>query len=240
MRIIGTLAMVASLTSTAAAAAPQAEPLARMVSREATRLAAKPNDSTGPPGRPAETEWSRVRRFAPGTELIVTTEGAAPQTRIFIRADDSELAMLNPSLVPSAAALRNLVDAVSMLREEFVARGRTFVRGRVALTADGGVFVDGRRVAGFQEIVEQVPRGAVVEITKLHAPVDAKIAAAIVGSVIGFYAGRPIGAAVQPSCRCGDQGFAGWIIGGPVGALVGGFGGAAMIRAKPVIVYRRP
>ena len=50
---------------------------------------------------------------------------------------------------------------------------------------------------------------------------------AAIGMVGGFFAGGLIGAALDHNCRCDDPGLQGFLIGAPVGAVVGGILGVA-------------
>ena len=57
-----------------------AGPIARGITREAARLTVDQTASSG------DTEWSRVRKLASGSEIIVTIERAQPVERRVVRA----------------------------------------------------------------------------------------------------------------------------------------------------------
>ena len=44
---------------------------------------------------PVDSGWSRVRKLATGTELIVTVQGAPLANRYFVAGDESDLTVLN-------------------------------------------------------------------------------------------------------------------------------------------------
>ena len=106
MRSALSLVLVVSFaTSTLPVAAreniePMPGPLARSITREVARLAAEPT-SSGVEGvqqsgvLAAESNWSRVLRVAPGTEVVLTVRGSQADRRFFVQADASELTVLN-------------------------------------------------------------------------------------------------------------------------------------------------
>ena len=59
-----------------------------------------------------------------------------------------------------------------------------------------------------------------------HKPMSTatKITVGFVGAFLGMFAGGAIGAALQPSCSCDDPGLTGFMIGAPVGAVLGAIG----------------
>ena len=52
-----------------------------------------------------------------------------------------------------------------------------------------------------------------------------KIAGLILGGLGGFFAGGFIGAKVEPNCGCDDPGLQGFIIGAPIGTILGAIAG---------------
>jgi len=57
-----------------------------------------------------------------------------------------------------------------------------------------------------------------------------KVLGAAAGAVGGFFAGGFLGAAIEGDrCNCDDPGFTGFVIGAPVGAVVGGVLGAKFL-----------
>ena len=61
-------------------------PLARAVTLASVRLAAEQSGGT-----PAESNWSRVRGLAPGTDVVVTVRGSKSARCTFVQADESAL-----------------------------------------------------------------------------------------------------------------------------------------------------
>ena len=57
-----------------------------------------------------------------------------------------------------------------------------------------------------------------------------KIAGAAIGAVGGFFLGGYTGARLEPDCDCDDPGLQGFLIGAPIGAIVGGVLGAKFFR----------
>jgi hypothetical protein len=72
-------------------------PIARGIAREAARLTV--DQRTGS----ADAEWSRVRKLAPGTEIIVTIQGSPPAGRHVVRVDESSLTLSNGQVVEPVA-----------------------------------------------------------------------------------------------------------------------------------------
>src|SRR5437667_10970852 len=83
MRSAVSLALVTSLIGSALPVAaqqhtPMAGPIAPSITREATRFA------TVEQSKSVDSEWSRARKLAPGTELIVIVKGSPPSNRSFV------------------------------------------------------------------------------------------------------------------------------------------------------------
>src|SRR5437867_11778883 len=111
MRSAVSIALVTSLIGSALPVAaqqhtPMPGPIARSITREATRFA------TVQQSKPVDSEWSRVRKLAPGTELIVIVKGSQPSNRYFVAGGGSDLAVLDvgASWLPARArdGLRDL------------------------------------------------------------------------------------------------------------------------------------
>jgi hypothetical protein len=152
---------------------------------------------------PGTWPWSRVDELRPGAEISVSTARGPMRTRIFVSADDSSVTVLSleaPSL-PSAAidTLRNMA---ARHPEYFAAMQtkRSFEQDGVRLGQDG-LSVAGRTVAAFTDVVETLPREAVLEI---RGPVVARgsVAGTIVGGWLGFCVG------VVPALGGADSGVA--------------------------------
>jgi hypothetical protein len=232
--------------------ANMAHSLADAVAREAVRLAS----TTGEPttsvagnvqqaGKPGHSEWSRLRKLAPGTQVIVTIEGASPGSRYVVSADDSGLTVLNltdPTL--PAAAARALREIASQHREyiEDAMKGGTFLMDNVRL-ASGGVYLADRKVADLQQVVEINERTKVNAITTLRkgrgvwghlGPLGGYFVGAMSGGYIAGYACQ----AVAGRDRCDTGAF---LTGGVLGGIAGlGYGFQAARRETEEVIYRAP
>jgi hypothetical protein len=86
-----------------------AGPIARGIAREAARLTVDQTASS------ADAEWSRVRKLASGSEIIVTIEGARPVERRVVRVDESSLILSNGHVVERVA--RNDVAEIKTVKK---------------------------------------------------------------------------------------------------------------------------
>jgi hypothetical protein len=241
------LTVIASLVGSALPVAARdrlestAGPIARAVTREAVRLATEPawsgiQQASGT----AESDWSRVRKLVAATEVVVTVQGAQPGKRYFVRADESDLTVLNPTdpTLPRTA-MRGLMDMASNQPEYFTARKGTLVNKELRVGPDG-VFVADRKVADLGQIVERIARTDVVTVrTKIRSGHQALGGA--LGTVGGFFAGSLVGAAIEGPCACDMPGFKGQLVGAPLGAIAGGiFGYLAFSNKTEDVIYRAP
>ena len=230
-----------------------AGPLARAVAREAVRLAAAggsipPGGDTVQQGNKtaAKSDWSRVRTIAPGSEIVLTAKGAPPDRRYFILVDESELTFLNLTDPTLPRAARDVLrDVVSDHPEYFPAaqQGKTFRLEENVYLGPDGVFVGGLKIAELDQVVEEIARHRVSEISVVARATRRGVKW---GSLIGTGAGLTIGLLIQvPYCRqhsCDSQGglitplITMWSagIGTGLGALIG-----AGYQARDVI-YRAP
>jgi hypothetical protein len=88
---------------------PTTGPIARGIAREAARLTVDQAASS------ADAEWSRVRKLASGSEIIVTTvKGAQPVKRRVVRVDESTLTLSNGNVVEQVA--RNDLAEIKTLK----------------------------------------------------------------------------------------------------------------------------
>jgi hypothetical protein len=229
---------------------PTSGPIARAVTREAVRLAAEdftPSavDAVQYRGNPADA-WLRVRALEPGTEIILTVHGSPPNKRYVVRVDESGLTVLNvtdPAIPPAAAGV--LIDSAGDHPDYFgkAQQGGTVRLNKHVRLAPDGVFLDDRSVVELGQVVEQVARDGVAEISE---GARATRRGAKWGSLIGTGAGLTIGLLLQiPYCRqhsCDSQGglvtplftMFGAGIGTGLGALIG-----AGYQTRDVI-YRAP
>jgi len=88
---------------------PTVGPIARGIAREATRLTVDQSASS------TDVEWSRVRKLASGSEIIVTIEGAQPVERRVVRVDESSLTLSNGQVVERVA--RNNVAEIKAVKK---------------------------------------------------------------------------------------------------------------------------
>ena len=215
-------------------------PIARTIAREAARLAVDPQAGS------ADVEWSRVRKLAPGTEIIVTVGDSQPGGRYVVRADESGLAVLNVADPPLPAAAKDVLRGVVSNHPEYFSaarQGGTFeLEKNVRLRLDG-VFVGDRKVADLGQVVENIPRSDVAEIKTRQkgrgvwghlGPLGGYFVGAMSG---GFVAGFACQAAVGRD-RCDTGAF---LTGALVGGIAGGFYGfRAAHRDTEDVIYRAP
>jgi hypothetical protein len=86
-----------------------AGPITRGIAREAARLTVDQTASSD------DAEWSRVRKLASGSEIIVTIEGAQPVERRVVRVDESSLTLSNGQVVERVA--RNNVAEIKAVKK---------------------------------------------------------------------------------------------------------------------------
>ena len=194
-----------------------AGPLARAVVSEAVRLAAAEGsipsgDDTVQEGqKPAgKSNWLRVRAIEPGTEVFLTVKGAPPGRRYFVLVDESELTFLNLTDATLPRAARDVLrDVASDHPEYFPAaqRGETFRLDENVRLGPDGVFLGGLKIAELDQVVEQIARNSVSEISVVTRATRRGVKW---GSLIGTGAGLTIGLLIQiPYCRqhsCDSQG----------------------------------
>ena len=169
-------------------------------------------------GASSETDWARVGQLAPAAEVFVTVLGSQPRSRHFVAADESSLIALNlgsASLPPEA--VRTLRDMAAHYPERLVAlqKGGALEQGRVRIGRDG-VFVDGRRIAAIDEILEITARGSV---SRIDGPVVER--GSVGGSLLGGWFGFSVG--VVPALGGASEGVAWLLLAGSVavGAYLG-------------------
>ena len=176
---------------------------------------------------PVDSEWSRVRKLAPGTELIVIVKGAQRPNRYFVAGDESDLTLLNvddPALPDVARDV--LRDLASAHPEYFLAaqKGGRFVLEKNVRMGPDGVFVADRKVADLVQVVERYGRSDITEIrtaTVESNPVGCAFAGFYGGGIVGGLPGAVIGGAVGR-----DTGPA------LLGMMVGWFVGAVYVYGK--------
>jgi len=160
-------------------------PIASAVTRAAIRLAGDPQAEI------ADPNWSRVRKIAPGTELIVTARGTPPATRYFVAADGVGLWVLNlsDSALPGNA-MRRLRDIASTHPEYFMAQTGGFVDADMRAVPDGGVFMANRKVADLGQIVGRIARADVTEVAtpvRMRGSTGVTVAGMAAGFAFGIF-----------------------------------------------------
>jgi hypothetical protein len=214
-------------------------PISRAVVMEAARLAALAPPPAEPTRETPDQDWSRVRKLTPGTEIIVIVRAEEPGTRYFIAADESGATLLNvPALLLPKAAARELIDIASSHPDAFAPGRSNFVGGSVR-AGDDGVFVAGRKVAEFGQVVQRIARSDISEIraaTKVRKGYP--VGGALLGALGGAFAGPLIGAFLQPACQCDDPGLAGAMFGLIAGPIAfGTWGYFAMSHLEDSVIY---
>jgi hypothetical protein len=222
----------------------------RAVRREAVRLAAVQSG-----GGPAEANWSRVRKIAPGTELTLTVKGSPPGAqRYFVAGDDSDLTVLNVADPGLPAATRDVLRGVALRHPgDFPAaqQGRQITLGKGVRMGPDGVFVSDRKVADLRRIVEEIARDDVGEVT---TQARGRGIWGHLGSGGGFYVGAMAGGltggfGVGLTCQAGgghgDACEGPFLTGAFVGEIAGAIAGAAYgyhaeHRQTEVVIYRAP
>jgi hypothetical protein len=186
----------------------------------------------------AQSEWSRVRNLAAGTEIIVTIAGAPPGQRFHVRTDDSQLTALNvtdPTL--PRAAVRVLMDMLSHHPDYVASARRTgeFVDRDVRVSPDG-VFVADRKVADWDRVVERIAQRDVAEVRIRRS---GRGVWGHLGALGGYFVGGLAGGVAGTiACRCDTGGF---LVGMVVGGVAGGIHGfRAAARETEDVIYRAP
>lgn len=138
-------------------------------------------------GRPAHSNWSRVRRLEAGTEIVVVRNRIALPHRSFVRADDTELTILNLTdrTLPPAAV--KMLRALMANHPAYFVRQHSVVDGNIRI-GPAGLFVADRKVAEFGQIVEFIPRTDVTAVT-----LSAKTRGSWVSAGLGAGAGMLLG-----------------------------------------------
>lgn len=161
-------------------------PIARAITREAARLGTVQQVT-----KPTDSDWARVRRLAPGTEVTVTVRGSQPGTRHVVLANEYGLTVLNltnPAVPPAAKSV--LPDVASHHPEYFAAaqKGGRIVLDKNVRMGPEGVFVADRKVADLADLVERIERDDVLQV---EGPTRARgsVAGAVIGAGGGFLLG---------------------------------------------------
>lgn len=183
------------------------------------------------------TDWSRVHKIAPATEVIVLVAGAAPLTRHFLDADPAGLTVLNLTDSNLPPTVHDVLRDTALNHPEYFERartGETFVlEKRVRLQPDG-VWLDTTRIGDLNDLVETIARTDVVAVNtaERHRNRVACLGAGYAGWFFGGFTGGMAGIAITYAAggRSDSAGMAGIFI----GLLVGGVAGATWLYRKCV------
>lgn len=236
--LIGYVALSTVQLAAQAATESTTGPIGQAIERQAVRFRVDPETGL------VDSQWSRVGRLPPGTEIILTTQQGPPDVRYVVRADESGLIVLklaDPSRLAAAGALLRAVAADHPDYFSAAQHGGSFLfEGNVRFGPDG-VFVDARKVADLGEVVTNIARTDVVEIRTLK---KGRGVWGHLGALGGFFVGAMSGGLVAGfACqaaagreRCDTGAFlTGALVGGIAG---GGFGFRAANRETEDVVYR--
>ena len=222
MRTVISFVLVISLISSTALTAQQnvaVGPTAGVIAPEAARLGGDPQTQAFDNG------WSRVRKLAPGTVLIVTMTGSELTTRYFVSGDESHISVLNVNGPDLPAPAKDVLRQVASTHPSYLPaaqRGEQFLLEHRVRVGPDGVFVADRKVADLAHVLEEYRRQDVTEIktTRTGANrVGCALAAYYEGALVGGLPGVLIGG-VAGRAAGGDTGVAlvgmmvGWSIGG--------------------------
>ena len=195
---------------------------------------------------PADPHWSRLRKLAPGTELIVTIRGSLPGDRYAVAWDASALTVLKLAAPTLPAVAKDVLREVASTHPEYfpaAQKGQLFVLDRSVNVGPRGVFVDGRKIANLQQVIETSARQEVAEIKTRQkgrgvwghlGPVGGYLVGAIgAGYLAGFACQARLG---RNRCDTGTF-LTGMLVGGIAG---GGYGFRAANRESEGSIYRAP
>ena len=209
-------------------------------------LIASVGGTTVPVTAQERSDWSRLRKLAPGTELIVTIRGSLPGDRYAVAWDASALTVLNLAAPTLPAVAKELLREVASIHPEYfpaAQKGQLFVLDRNVNVGPGGVFVDGRKIANLQQVIETSARQEVAEIKTRQkgrgvwghlGPVGGYLVGAIgAGYLAGFACQARLG---RNRCDTGTF-LTGMLVGGIAG---GGYGFRAANRESERSIYRAP
>ena len=215
-------------------------PIARAIMLEAVRVTADRRAGS------TDLEWSRVRRLAPGTEIIVTVEASQPVRRYVVSGDESELRVLNVADPPLPEAVTAVLRAVASGHPDYLSaarRGGTVVLEQNVRLRPDGVFVGDRKVADLGQVIETIDRDDVAEIRIRQkgrgvwghlGPLGGYFVGAISGGVVAGLACR----ATAGRDRCDSGAFLAGMLGG--GIAGGVYGLRAANRQTEDVIYRAP
>ena len=195
----------------------------------------------------ARADWSRVRKLAAGTEVIVTVNSSQPKQRLLLSVDADTVTLLNLTLPGLPPSIVSMLRKAASANPEYLAGAQQHgtVLGNMNVRVDrDGPFLGERTLAALDQIVERIARTAVAEIdVRSHSTAIAQSLRWGVGS--GLVGGLVLGIAndpCPPACEDGNLAtFNSVLLGAIVGAGIGlvcGFIRAARPEATGAVVYR--
>lgn len=251
MRSLLSLTLVAALVASAAPvagqglSAPTAGPILQAATSAAFRLATEEAAPALIRKDSGQSDWSRVRGVQ-GAEVMLTVYGAPPGKRYVVRGtvNDAGLTVLNLTEPQLPGDARNALADLAAEHPDHIrlARlGRTVELNRRVRLAGGGVFLDNRRVIELEQVVQDVTRSSVAEISRVRRATGRGMAwGTLTGSGLGL-------ALVMGSCgtdwnqetaSCGNLSGALPIVGAFWGFAIGGVVGATT--RTSTVIYRGP
>jgi len=151
-----------------------------------------------------DDRWTRVKRIAPGTDLVIATASSDGLTRVFVSADDDGMTVLNLATNPPCRSAKGLLD-VARMRPELFEPARLavgFIAGDVDVRADR-ILVTGNWDCATSSVVERIPRAS-VRIVKSPRTVQSSTAWTVAGASLGFIIGGYMAVAAALSCDNGQ------------------------------------
>jgi len=229
---------VAAPVPTATTAGPIAGAMTREVLRRAAAAEPIGGEAGQQSGKLADANWSRVRKLAPGTEIIVTVKGSPVTEWYFVAANESDLTVLHLTDPSLPVAARDILRDMAAIHPDYFAvadkRG-SFVNGAVRVAPDG-VFVADRKVADLAQVVEIIAQSAVAEVKTRQR---GRGVWGHLGPLGGFFVGGMAGGVTGAfACHCDTGGF---LVGMMVGGITGGvYGFRAANRETENVIYGAP
>jgi len=188
--------------------------------------------------------WRRVSGLAPGREILFEGRGGPAALRVFVKADESELIVLDLAGPPLDPKVRRVLREIASTHPEYFLRvfaGLRFVQDNVRLAPDG-LFLADRKVAEISDVVKRIPRPEIVVSTTPPQRRGSLIGTAIGaggGFVLGFVSALHL-AYKQCNGSCSDEkalmGLS--LVGLPIAG--GMLGYRANPRTTQDVIYRVP
>src|SRR5262245_14847461 len=174
-----------------------------------------------------DDDWLRVRSLALGTKVVVEVEGAPPGERHIVRVDERLLTVVNVTNSRLPKAVVDVLQRAAALHPEYFSvaqQGGTVILEKGLRLQRDGVFVNSQQVATLAQIVEQIARRNVLEITRLQRGRGfwghiGPLGGYFIGALSGGMAAGLVCQAAAGRSRCDTGAFLlGSLVGGTVGA----------------------